>query len=155
MKTFLNALLFCLILVPTTLMAQSTVTGTVTDKANAMPLPGVNVIIKGTSRGASTDFDGNYSLDVTDGETLVISYLGYTTQEIIFNGQSKIDISLAEDSAQLDEVLLIGYGTITRKDATGSIESVTAKDFTKGNIVTAENLLLVMVLLREKTLQDQ
>jgi len=141
MKTFLNALLFCLILVPTTLMAQSTVTGTVTDKANAMPLPGVNVIIKGTSRGASTDFDGNYSLDVTDGETLVISYLGYTTQEIIFNGQSKIDISLAEDSAQLDEVLLIGYGTITRKDATGSIESVTAKDFTKGNIVTAENLL--------------
>ncbi len=141
MKTFLNALLFCLIMVPATLMAQSTVNGTVTDKANAMPLPGVNVIIKGTSRGSSTDFDGKYTLEVNDGETLVISYLGYTTQEIIFNGQSVIDISLAEDSAQLDEVVLIGYGTVTKKDATGSIESVTAKDFTKGNIVTADNLL--------------
>jgi hypothetical protein len=69
MKTFLNALLVILIMVPATLMAQTTVTGTVTDKANAMPLPGVNVIVKGTSRGTSTDFDGNFSLEVSQGET--------------------------------------------------------------------------------------
>ena len=74
MKTIFNALLFCLLMVPTILMAQSTVTGTVTDKANAMPLPGVNVIIKGTSRGTSTDFDGNYTLEINQGETIVVSY---------------------------------------------------------------------------------
>jgi hypothetical protein len=79
MKTFLNALLFCLIIVPSTLMAQSTVSGTVTDKANAMPLPGVNVLIKNTSRGTSTDFNGNYTLEVSEGETIVVSYLGYTS----------------------------------------------------------------------------
>lgn len=141
MKTFLNALLFCLIMLPANLMAQTTVSGTVTDKANAMPTPGVNVIIKGTARGTSTDFDGKYSIEVNEGETLVFSYVGYTTQEIKFTGQSIIDIAMQEDSAQLDEVVLIGYGTVTKKDATGSIESITAKDFTKGNIVTPENLL--------------
>ena len=141
MKTFLNALLFCLIIVPASMMAQSTVTGTITDKANAMPLPGVNVIIKGTARGTATDFDGKYTLEVNDGETLVISYVGYTTQEVVFTGQTTINVELAEDSAQLDEVVLIGYGTTTKKDATGSVEAVTSKDFTRGNIVTPENLL--------------
>ncbi|WP_370390657.1 SusC/RagA family TonB-linked outer membrane protein [uncultured Winogradskyella sp.] len=141
MKTFLNALLFCCILVPATLFAQTTVTGTVTDKANAMPLPGVNVVIKGTARGTSTDFDGNFSLEVNEGEVVVISYLGYTTQEITYTGQARLDVALVEDAAQLDEVVLIGYGTTTVKDATGSVESVTSKDFTRGNIVTPENLL--------------
>lgn len=141
MKTFFNALLICCLLVPATLFAQTTVSGTVTDKANAMPLPGVNVIVKGTSRGTSTDFDGNYTLELSDGETVVVSYLGYTTQEIIYSGQSRLDVALVEDAAQLDEVVLIGYGTTTVKDATGSVESVTAKDFTRGNIVTPENLL--------------
>ncbi|WP_458628697.1 SusC/RagA family TonB-linked outer membrane protein [Winogradskyella sp. PC D3.3] len=141
MKTVLNALLFCLIMLPATLMAQSTVTGTVTDKANAMPLPGVNVIIKGTARGTSTDFDGKFSLELSQGEIIVVSYLGYTTQEIEFTGQATIDVVIEEDASQLDEVVLIGYGTTTKKDATGSVEAVTSKDFTRGNIVTPENLL--------------
>jgi TonB-linked SusC/RagA family outer membrane protein len=141
MKTFLNALLFCLIIVPATLAAQSTVTGTVTDKANAMPLPGVNVIIKGTSKGTSTDFDGNYSLEVNQGETIVISYLGYTAQEIVFDGQSEIDIALDEDAAQLDEVVLIGYGSTTKQDATGAVEKVGNKDFNRGAIVAPQQLI--------------
>ena len=141
MKTVLNALLFCLILLPATMLAQSTVTGTVTDEANAMPTPGVNVIIKGTARGTSTDFDGKYSLEVSEGEIIVFSYVGYTTQEFQYTGQSTIDVALQEDAAQLDEVVLIGYGTTTKKDATGSVEAVTSKDFTRGNIVTPENLL--------------
>ncbi|WP_296380576.1 SusC/RagA family TonB-linked outer membrane protein [Winogradskyella sp.] len=141
MKTFLNALLFCLIMVPATLMAQSTVTGTVTDKANAMPLPGVNVIVKGTSRGASTNFDGNYSLEVNQGEIVVISYLGYTTQEIVFNGQSKIDVTLEEDAAQLDEVVLIGYGSTTKQDATGAVDKVDDKEFNRGAIVAPQQLI--------------
>jgi len=141
MKTFLNALLFCLIMIPATLMAQSSVSGTVTDKANAMPLPGVNVIIKGTSRGVSTDFDGNYSIEVSDGETIVISYLGYTTQEFVFNGQSRIDVALEEDAAQLDEVVLIGYGSTTKQDATGAVEKVDDKEFNRGAIVAPQQLI--------------
>lgn len=141
MKTVLNALLFCLIMLPATLMAQSTATGTVTDKANAMPLPGVNVIIKGTTRGASTDFDGKYSIEVSQGEILVFSYMGYTTQEIVYNGQSKIDVSLEEDAAQLDEVVLIGYGSTTKQDATGAIEKVDDKEFNRGAIVAPQQLI--------------
>jgi len=141
MKTFLNALLFCLIMVPATLMAQTTVSGTVTDKANAMPLPGVNVLVKGTSRGASTDFDGKFTLEVNQGEIIVVSYVGYKTQEITFDGQSNLDVSLEEDAAQLDEVVLIGYGTTTKKDATGSVDVVSSKDFNQGAIVSTDQLL--------------
>ena len=107
MKTFLNALLLCLVMVPATLMAQSTVSGTVTDKANAMPLPGVNVLVKGTSRGASTDFDGNYTLEVNQGEIIVISYVGYKTQEITYTGQSTIDVVLEEDVVMSEEEIII------------------------------------------------
>ena len=141
MKTFLNALLFCLIMMPTTLLAQTTVSGTVTDKANAMPLPGVNVLVKGTSRGASTDFDGKFTLEVNQGETVVVSYVGYKTQEITFSGQSSLDIALEEDAAQLDEVVLIGYGSTTKKDATGSVDVVSSKDFNQGAIVSTDQLL--------------
>ncbi|MDY2587360.1 SusC/RagA family TonB-linked outer membrane protein [Winogradskyella aquimaris] len=141
MKTFLNALLFCLIMVPATLMAQSTVSGTVTDKANAMPLPGVNVLVKGTSRGASTDFDGNYTLEVNQGEIIVISYVGYKTQEITYTGQSTIDVVLEEDAAQLDEVVLIGYGSTTKQDATGAVEKVGDEDFNRGAIVAPQQLI--------------
>lgn len=141
MKTFLNALLFCLILLPTTLLAQSTVTGTVTDKADAMPLPGVNVIIKGTARGTATDFDGKFSLEVNQGETIVISYLGYTSQEIVFNGQSTINVTLEEDAAQLDEIVLIGYGSTTKQDATGAVEKVGDEEFNRGAIVAPQQLI--------------
>ncbi|WP_179375156.1 SusC/RagA family TonB-linked outer membrane protein [Winogradskyella wichelsiae] len=141
MKTILNALLFCLILLPASLMAQSTAIGNVTDKANAMPLPGVNVIIKGTSRGTSTDFDGNYSIELNQGEILVISYVGYTSQEVVFNGQSPIDVALVEDSAQLDEVILIGYGSVKKDDLTGAADLLKAEDFNQGPLVSAQQLI--------------
>ncbi len=141
MKTFLNALLFCLFIVPATLMAQTTITGTVTDKANAMPLPGVNVIVKGTSRGTSTDFDGNYTLEVNQGESIVISYLGYTTQEVVFNGQNPLNIVLVEDAAQLDEIVLIGYGSVKKEDLTGAADLLKEEDFNKGPVVSAQQLI--------------
>ncbi|WP_460217745.1 SusC/RagA family TonB-linked outer membrane protein [Psychroserpens sp. MEBiC05023] len=141
MKTFLNSLLLLVFLIPATIFGQTTVTGVVTDEANALPLPGVNILIKGTTTGASTDFDGNYSIIANEGDIIVFSYLGYATKEVTFTGQTPLNVSLAEDAGQLDEIVLIGYGTTTRKDATGSLESVTAEDFTKGNIVTPENLL--------------
>ncbi|TCK65192.1 iron complex outermembrane receptor protein [Winogradskyella wandonensis] len=141
MKTFLNAILFCVLLVPATLFAQSTVSGTVTDGSNSMPLPGVNVIIKGTTTGTSTDFDGKYSLSVNNGDTLVFSFVGFVNQEIVYNGQSKIDVVLQEDAAQLDEIVLIGYGSTTKQDATGAVDKVSDEDFNRGAIVAPEQLL--------------
>jgi len=141
MKTVLNALLFCLVMLPATLMAQSTAKGIVTDKANAMPMPGVNVIIKGTSRGTSTDFDGKYSIELSEGEVLVFSYVGYTTQEIEFTGQATIDVAIEEDAAQLDEVVLIGYGSTTKQDATGAVEKVGDEEFNRGAIVAPQQLI--------------
>ena len=141
MKTILNAIVFFLLFVPIISFGQSTVSGTVTDGSSSQPLPGVNIIVKGTSVGTNTDFDGKYTLNISNGQTIVFSYVGFITQEITYNGQSSINITMTEDASQLDEVVLIGYGSTTVKDATGSVESVTAKDFTRGNIVTPENLI--------------
>ncbi|WP_299225715.1 TonB-dependent receptor [uncultured Psychroserpens sp.] len=141
MKTFLNSLLLLTFLLSANLFAQTTVTGTVTDLADASPLPGVNILVKGTTTGASTDFNGNYSIKVNEGDILVFSYLGYVTQEITYNGQSTIDVTLAEDAAQLDEIVLIGYGSAKKEDLTGSVEVVSSKDFNKGAIISADQLL--------------
>ncbi len=141
MKTIFNGLLLLTFLMSSTLIAQVKISGTVTDKTDNLPLPGVNILIKGTTTGSTTDFDGNYSITVSEGQTLVFSYLGYETTEIVYAGEPQLNVSLTEDAGQLDEVVIVGYGTTTKKDATGSIESITEKDFTKGNIVTPENLL--------------
>ena len=115
------------------------ITGNVSD-ANG-PLPGASVVEKGTTNGTQTDFDGNYILTVGENATLVISYIGYSTTEIAVNGRSTVDVTLAEDAQALDEVVIIGYGTTTVKDATGSVSSVTAKDFNGGVIASAEQLI--------------
>ncbi|WP_321540017.1 carboxypeptidase-like regulatory domain-containing protein [Flavobacterium piscinae] len=98
------------------MLAQSTVSGVVSDKASGQPLPGVNVIIKGTSKGTTTDFDGKYELsNVTNGEVIEFSYVGFTTQDIPYASQKTINVSLEEETAKLDEVVLVGYGTVKRK----------------------------------------
>ncbi len=140
MKTTLNSLLFILFFAPALIFAQNSVTGTVTEQSTSLPLPGVNIIIQGTSSGAATDFDGNYLINVNTGDVLVFSYVGYVTQEIAYNGQSTIDVQLLEDAAQLDEVIVIGYGTTTKKDATGSVDVVTAEDFNQA-VISADQML--------------
>ncbi|CAM4045493.1 SusC/RagA family TonB-linked outer membrane protein [Gillisia hiemivivida] len=120
--------------------AQQTVSGTVTDESG--PMPGATVAIKGTSTGTTTDFDGNYTINnVPDGGILVFSFIGYETQEIGVNGRSTINVNLAADAAELEEVVLIGYGTTTIKDATGSVASVTSEEFNKGVIASPEQLI--------------
>ncbi|MDG5490307.1 SusC/RagA family TonB-linked outer membrane protein [Psychroserpens sp. SPM9] len=141
MKTFLNSLLLLVFLIPASLFSQTKATGTVTDQANALPLPGVNILVKGTTTGASSDFDGNYSITVNQGDILVFSYLGYTTQEITYTGQSPLNVALVQDAGQLDEVVLIGYGSTTKQDATGAVEKVGDEEFNKGAIVAPEQLL--------------
>jgi len=128
-------------LLPVFIFGQNVLKGTVTEQSTSIPLPGVNVIIKGTTTGTTTDFDGNYEIAANNGDIIVFSYVGYATQELTYSGQSNLDVQLSEDAAQLDEVVVIGYGTTTRKDATGSVEAITSEGFTKGNIVTPENLI--------------
>src|SRR5680860_298951 len=116
------------------------VTGTVSDASG--PLPGASVVVKGTTTGAQTDFDGNYTLsDVPADGTLVFSYIGYANQEVAINGQTTIDVTLAEDAEALSEVVVIGYGTTTVKDATGAVAVVTSDEFNQGVISSPEQLI--------------
>ena len=141
MKTTFNSVLFILLLVPAMIFAQSTVSGTVTEQSTSSPLPGVNVIIKGTSTGASTDFDGNYTISVSNGDVLVFSYVGFRTQEITYNGQATINVQLEEDAALLDEIVVIGYGSVKKEDLTGSADLITSDDFNQGPMVSAQQLI--------------
>ena len=116
------------------------VTGVVSDSNG--PLPGASVVVKGTTNGTQTDFDGNYSLSNVDSNaTLVFSYIGFATQEIAVNGQTTINVTLQEDAQALDEVVIIGYGTTTVKDATGAVTAVKAEDFNGGVIASPEQLI--------------
>ena len=141
MKTTLNSLLFLMLFAPMWIFGQTTVKGTVTEQSSSQPLPGVNVLIKGTATGTATDFDGNYQINAKNGDVLIFSYVGYNNVEMTYTGQQTLNVQLTENTAQLDEVVVIGYGSTTKKDATGSVEAITSEDFTKGNIVTPENLL--------------
>lgn len=117
--------LLAILLVNITLMAQDgyTLTGTVVDETN-MPIPAVNVVIQNTTTGTSTDFDGNYSITVSDGDVLEFSSLGFASQAIPITGQQTLNVTLVEDSAQLDEVVVVGYGTQKRANITGAVAKV-------------------------------
>ena len=129
-------------MLPISALAQSTLKGIVRDNTTGEPLPGVNVIVEGTTNGTSTDMDGNYTLsNVKSGDKVVFSSIGYLSQTETYSGQASLDVSLAEDPQLIEEVVVIGYGTVTKKDATGAVTTVTAKDFNKGAIVTAENMI--------------
>lgn len=115
--------------------------GTVKD-TNGQPLPGANVLEKGTTNGTQTDFDGKFSITVTDENTiLVISYLGFLTSEIPVNGQTTINVSLSEDSAKLDEIVVVGYGSQKKVNLTGSVVSVKGDDINKRPITQGSQAL--------------
>lgn len=142
MKNMYQKFLLLLLMLPLTALAQSTVSGNVRDNATGEPLPGVNVIVEGTQNGTATDMDGNFTLgNVKQGDRLVFSFIGYINSVVNYTGQSTISVSLNEDAQQLDEVVVIGYGSVRKKDATGSVTSVTADEFNKGAITSADQLL--------------
>ena len=141
MKSIFKGLLFVMFFVPSILLAQTNVTGKVTEKSTSLPLPGVNVFIKGTTTGTATDFDGNYQININSGDILVFSYIGFVTQEITYTGQSPINVELTEDAAQLNEVVVTGYGSVRKEDLTGSADLIKAEDFNQGPIVSAQQLI--------------
>ena len=141
MKTTFNSLLFILFFLPTIIIAQNTITGTVTEQSSSLPLPGVNVVVKGTNQGTATDFDGKYQLNASTGDVLEFSYVGYITKEVIYTSQTNINVTLSEDASQLDEVVIIGYGSVKKEDLTGSVDLVTSEDFNKGPVVSAQQLI--------------
>ncbi len=103
---------------------ESTVSGQVLDGEDESTIPGVNVTIKGTSKGTITDLDGKFTITVAKGETLVFSFVGYNTEEVAIGTQSNINVSLIPDIKTLSEVVVVGYGTQLRKDLTGTISTV-------------------------------
>ncbi|NJB70209.1 TonB-linked SusC/RagA family outer membrane protein [Saonia flava] len=126
MLPFLLLLFFCII---TTQAQQNiTISGTITDAESGEPLPGVTVIVQGTTNGTSADFDGNYSISTSSNATLVFSYVGYGTQNISINGRTQINVNLSVDSQQLDEVVIVGYGTQTSRKVTGSVQQIDSEE---------------------------
>jgi TonB-linked SusC/RagA family outer membrane protein len=119
---------------------QMTVTGRVTDAETGEPLPGVNIVLQGTATGTISGMDGNYQLSANTGDVLVYTFVGYTPVTRTVRRET-INVQMSPDAQQLNEVVVIGYGTTTIEDATGAITSVSEEDFNKGNIVTPENLL--------------
>ena len=119
--------LLALILTISLYAQNATLKGVIVDETDT-PLIGATVQVKGTSTGSITDFDGNYTIKANKGAVITFSYIGYKTQEIKFTGQSTINIKMVPDNQTLDEVVVVGYGTMKRSDLTGSVASIAAKD---------------------------
>ena len=126
MKKLLLLTMFSVLTTALLLAQDKTVTGKVSDGETGERFPGVNILEKGTSNGTVTDIDGNYRVTVSEGATLVISYIGYESQEQIVGNRSVIDVSLVSDIQQLAEIVVIGYGTQDKKEITSAVTSVKA-----------------------------
>ena len=133
----------CLILSSFSSFSQTTtVSGQVRAQADQGALPGVNVVLKGSSTGTVTDVEGNYQLQVPPGENvLVFSFIGFVSQEVALNGQSTLDVALSEDATELSEVVVVGYGTQKRSDVTGAIASVNSENFNRGVVTNPGELM--------------
>ena len=136
-KALVMAVLLCI--VPACTYAQNTVKGTVSDSQG--PVIGATVKVKGGNTGAITDYDGNYSIQASPGQTLVFSYVGYETKEIKVGNQKVIDVLLKEDSELLGEVVVVGYGTMRKSDLTGAVTQVDEKAFEKSVSTSIDQVL--------------
>ncbi|MEP1782426.1 carboxypeptidase-like regulatory domain-containing protein, partial [Reichenbachiella sp.] len=121
-------------------LADVDLTGKVTDE-NGEGLPGASVLVKGTTNGTITDLDGNYSLTAPEDAIIVISFVGYKSQELSIGGRSTLDVQLEVDAEQLDEVVVVGYGTQRKVDLTGAVGSISSADIVNKPIVSADQAL--------------
>lgn len=132
MRTKFSGILTLLLalVVQLTFAQQKTITGTVTDDTN-LPLPGANVIIKGTNSGTQTDFDGNYSISANVGQTLVFSYVGFQTQEVKVGSKNTVNVTMQPDAAALEEVVVTGYSTRNQTVQTSAVVSISASELSE------------------------
>jgi TonB-dependent starch-binding outer membrane protein SusC len=121
--------------------AQRTITGRVTASDDGSPIPGVNILEKGTSNGTATDANGNYSIQVSDGAMLVFTFVGYATREVQVGSQTTVNLAMESDVTALSEVVVTGYGTQEKKEITSSVVSLDEKAFNRGNINDPTQLL--------------
>lgn len=142
LKNLKSLLIILSLLTGTYAWAQEiSISGSVTDSSTGEPLPGVTVVEKGTSNGTITNPEGSYTLSVAKGVTIQFSYVGYKTVELIAESAT-LNVKLQEDLAQLDEVVVIGYGQVKKGDATGSVTAVSSEDFNKGAITSPQDLMV-------------
>ncbi|WP_434036773.1 SusC/RagA family TonB-linked outer membrane protein [Formosa sp. 4Alg 33] len=132
--------LYVVLLLNTALFAQDVVSGLVSDE-QGVPIPGVNVLVVGTSQGATTDFDGNYEIKVDQGAALQFSYIGYVSQTKTVQANPTINVTLVEDVAQLDEVVIIGYGDQKEKNVTSALTKVESKEIVDRSVSRVEDAL--------------
>jgi len=139
--------LMLLLLVNSMLFAQDsyTVSGTITSAADKSPIPGATILIKDSTKGTSSDFDGKYSIEVKNGDILQFSFIGYTTQAITINGQKTLNIVLVEDKNLLDEVVVVGYGTQKKSHLTGSISKVVNESLDQIAVARVDDALIGQV----------
>ncbi len=121
---------------------EKSISGTVSDATSKESLIGVTVQVVGTTNGAATDFNGKFTLKAAPGQKLLFSFVGYVPQTVVVGQQTTLKISLVQQTQGLDEVVVIGYGTVKKSDATGAVSTVSSKDFNKGSITSAQDLLV-------------
>src|SRR5690606_32091189 len=121
---------------------ERTVSGKVDSMDDNFPIPGVNILIKGTTQGTVTDVDGNINLLVpSSATTIVFSFIGYQTQEVSIGEQSFINVSMQSEASTLSEVVVVGYGSVEKKDVTGGVAKVSTEEFNKGLITAPDKLI--------------
>lgn len=118
------------------------VTGKVTGADDGQPVPGANILVKGTSQGTTTNSEGGFSISVGNNSVLVVSYIGFATQEIAVGDQTTISIVLQTDVTSLADIVVVGYGEVEKKDVTGAVVAISSKDFNRGVITSPQDLLV-------------
>ena len=139
-----NFLIYLALLATSFLSAQNVLSGTVSG-TNGQPIPGANVVVQNTNNGTTTDFDGNFSISVSSGDVLTVSYIGFETQNISITNQSSLSIVLQTDTSELDEVVVVGYGTQLKSNLTGAISKVTNEDLDQIAVARVDDALVGQV----------
>ena len=142
MKILKQSLLALILSTPAILSAQNIVNGNVTDATNNSILAGADIMNETTGESVSSDENGKFSIEASNGDIIIVSYLGFDDQEFTYNGEGSLNFSLAKPTTnQLDEVVVIGYGTAKKSDVTGAVNKIGEDDFNKGSITSAQELI--------------
>ncbi|MEC9108695.1 MAG: SusC/RagA family TonB-linked outer membrane protein, partial [Bacteroidota bacterium] len=141
MRTNLNYLILLFLFFPLLIFGQNSLSGSVVDEVSSSGIAGVNILVKGTTNGTASDLDGTFKISVNSGDVLVFSYLGYLTKEVTYSGQTTLTVVMSEDSSVLDEIVVIGYGSIKKDDLTGAADLITSEDFNQGAMLSPEQLI--------------